>query len=331
MTPNQLITQFEQQRMRSLILQWQNQLLKEGFKNNTVRTHIIAVRSFFSSQKESIRGLKGKTLPPVMSEGEHTFSLDDLKAMWLVADTRNKAVLSLGCSLGWESSSFLNIERDFIKAHVERALSTKQDFASFDWTRKKTQSQQFGIITPLALQDLARYLALSDKKPSTKLFNLSIVALNDIIKKLAEEANLKLLGKVHFHLLRKWLMQSLSDAGFNEFEVKLVLGKSIGASDQTYLPNLKRTCFEKYRKCYGTHLSLTQTFNSGAKYNELVDFTVQFVKSQQRLVDYMKGQGMLKTLPQNIQDQLNSVYELAQVMQKKNGNKPEETKSTVNN
>ncbi len=49
----------------------------------------------------------------------------------------------------------------------------------------------------------------------------------------------------------------------------------------------------------------------------------QHVKAQQHLIDYMKQNGMLEHVPQPIQDELNSVAELAKMMQTQNDKKPE--------
>ena len=51
-------------------------------------------------------------------------------------------------------------------------------------------------------------------------------------------------------------MSQLSRAGFNEFEVKLCIGKSIPISDGTYLRMLKDSVAEKYPKVYDAFLNI---------------------------------------------------------------------------
>lgn len=54
------------------------------------------------------------------------------------------------------------------------------------------------------------------------------------------------------HLLRKFVMDTLSSQGLNEFEVKIIVGKAIPLSDATYLTTIKRTAFQKYQKAFSS-------------------------------------------------------------------------------
>lgn len=330
-TPKELIDEFDQIKTKSQILQFQNYLVndyispktKEKFKPNSIRTILTAVRAFYSSQKEMVRGLKSKIIDNEMAQGEHNFSIDDLRNMFAVANLRDKAVLATATSLGWEISAFLDLEKDFVESLVKRAKSQNEDFIAFDWQRKKTGSAQYGILNPMALFSLEQYLAKLAKENPTqkKLFDLSEPAINDIIRKLAKDSNISLIGTLRFHLMRKFLMDALSDAGLNSFEVKLILGKTIPLSDRTYLQTIKKSAFEKYKKAYPSHLSLSQNINGSAKYSILTDLVTQHIKAQQHLIEYMKQNGMLEHVPQPIQDELNSVAEFAKVMQTQNGKK----------
>ena len=61
-------------------------------------------------------------------------------------------------------------------------------------------------------------------------------------------------------------------------------------------------------------------------YDELVDLVTQHIKAQSALVDYMKGQGLLKKLPIDLKEQLENVFEFSEIMRKKNGEKGNEDK-----
>jgi hypothetical protein len=330
-TPKQLVDEFDQIKTKSQILQFQSYLVndfvsektKDKLKPNTVRAVLTAVRAFYSSQKEQIRGLKGKIIDSQMAQGEHPFSIDDLRSMYSVANLRDKAILSTAVSLGWETSAFLGLDKIFIEKLVLRAKSQNVDFIAFDWQRHKSGAPQFGILNPMALFSLENYLAkLTKENPDQKrLFDLSEPSTNDVIRKLAKDSNLTLIGTIHFHLLRKFLMNALNDAGLNSFETKFIVGKKIGISDQTYLQGLKKNAFEKYQKAYPEHLSLSQHVNGAAKYSVLTDLVIQHVKAQEALIGYMKSNNMLEHLPQPIQEQLNSVYEFAKKMEGQNGTK----------
>lgn len=336
-TPQKLVTEFDQAQTKNQVLQFQNYLVndfisphtKQKLKANSVRSILTAVRAFYSSQCAEIHGLKNKIVNAEMAKGEHVFELQDLKAMFAIADSRNKAILATATSLGWETNAFLGLEKEFVENLVKRAKSQNMEFITFDWQRSKEGTPQFGILNPLALSTLEQYIAKvnKDNPTQTKLFDINEQSLNNVIKKLVEDANITTVGTVRFHLIRKFVMDSLSDCGMNEFQICIIVGKSVPSDKLTYLRKLKQSAFEKYKKAYGTHFSLSQNAANGkAIYNELVDLVVKHVKSQERLIEYMKQNGMLKTLPKDLTEQLNSVVEFAKAMQKQNGKKSESEK-----
>jgi hypothetical protein len=80
--------------------------------------------------------------------------------------------------------------------------------------------------------------------------------INIMLKRLAHQSQIRTTGRIRFHNIRKWVMSGLSRAGFNEFQIKYVLGKSIPMSDATYLQTLELEVREKYPKAYESYLNL---------------------------------------------------------------------------
>jgi len=80
--------------------------------------------------------------------------------------------------------------------------------------------------------------------------------MNSMMRRLAREAHFKRVGRVRSHLIRKWLMSGLSRAGFNDFQIKYLMGKAIPVSDMTYLQTLQQEIEERYPKAYENYLSL---------------------------------------------------------------------------
>jgi hypothetical protein len=80
--------------------------------------------------------------------------------------------------------------------------------------------------------------------------HLNEQTLNDILKDLVKKANISVTGTLRFHLLRKFLMSSLHDGGFDSWETKRALGKEIPTSDDTYLKGLSRKVTEKFPQAY---------------------------------------------------------------------------------
>jgi hypothetical protein len=84
-----------------------------------------------------------------------------------------------------------------------------------------------------------------------------------MLSRLAVNSGLKTTGGLRFHNIRKWLMSRLSRCGFNEFQIKYILGKAIGVSDRTYLQTLKVEIEEKYPTVYNDYLNIDFQAASG--------------------------------------------------------------------
>lgn len=222
------------------------------------------IKSSSTCQKLTIR--RGRIFPVQMRTDEHIFSLNDLRKMFDIADTRNKAILSTAVSLGWSISDFLSLKRKFIKGFIERAKAENREFIRFDWQRPKTDAPVLGILTPESIAWLESWLKCSEETEylwsSSRGEKLKDESIGDMLNRLASEAGIVKTGTIHFHGIRKFLMTSLSNASLNEFEVKTVLGKRIPISDLTYLTNIKESAFSKYKQAYSS-FSLIKTEANG--------------------------------------------------------------------
>jgi len=305
-TPKELVDQFDQKEARNLILRYQTDLMKK-YKANTVRSLVNSVRAFYASRCETVRGLKRKIVKAESARGQHVFSTADLKKMFHIANTRDKAILACGCSLGWGSSAFLDMNRDYFEKLVKRARSQNEEFITFEWIRPKTQNEIFGILTPCALDSLERYLEKTQDNPSPKLWNgITSDTLTDILRKLAKEANVVVTGSVSWHLLRKWLMQTLTNANIDVYGTKLMIGKGIPITDKTYLQTLKKKTFEKVKSIYAFHLSLVAYSNGNHKADRLAEVV-------RLLFTTAKDQGLLRKVDPN------TLSEMEVIIKKANG------------
>src|SRR5208283_718957 len=102
-----------------------------------------------------------------------------------------------------------------------------------------TQEASRSTLTPEAISSLKSWFDYIDKEREKKglgksewVFcngngsHLNEQTMNDIIKDLISKVNISVTGKVKFHLLRKFLMNSLHDAKLGDWEVKRILGKT---------------------------------------------------------------------------------------------------------
>lgn len=216
--------------------------------------------------------LRGKTLRVEMDISSHTFTNGDLARMFEVANIKEKAILSLATSLGWEVSAVLSLKPDYLKALINKAKSEEQTFYYFLSQREKTGVARLGVLNPLAIEWVGKWLDERSKRNKHKrlktpkreygvseLFDINEISANRIVQRLARQAHIVTTGRVHFRKIRGWVMCNLSRAGFNEFQIKFCVGKSIPALVLTYLETLKEQIEERYPLAYQDYLSLQST------------------------------------------------------------------------
>jgi len=238
---------------RHAALLFQNAMIEKGAKANTVNAMITALASFCNQNTKPLF-LRGKRLHVEIDLDSHTFTNGDLQAMFNIGDTQQKAILATFTSLGWECSAILGLRRAYINSLIEKAREDKQEYAFFQNQRQKTGALRLGVLNPLALEWLARWFR---EWNGESLFQIKTKeGINDMLVRLAEESQIKLTGRVHSHLIRKWTMSGLSRAGFNEWQTKYVMGKTIPKSDSTYLQTLRQEIEERYPAAFQNYLNI---------------------------------------------------------------------------
>lgn len=263
------------------VIEYYNQLLKK-YAVNTARSYVSSVRAFARDTCQPLIIQHKRIGKPERAKNEHEFTREELAKMYHVADVRDKAILATSVSLGFSVEDFAELPREQIENLANKAISEKIDFIGFDAQRGKTKVESRSHLTPEARDSLKEWFAYIDKKretegkdkskyvfPNGNSEHLSDHALNDVIKKLVEKANITTTGKIRFHLLRKFLMNALHDSGFDDWAIKRAMGKEIPTSDSTYLQGLNRKLDEDFAKVYD-HIKLsTYTNKNGVRLEEL--------------------------------------------------------------
>ena len=114
MTPQQLL-ELSSKEARTLCLKFQNE--NTEMANNSKLATLTAVSSFFDHHDKPIRWKKNSKVRPRPDISSHAFSNGDLSKMFNTSDIRDKALLSLAVSLGWEIDGFLDLKKDRIIKH----------------------------------------------------------------------------------------------------------------------------------------------------------------------------------------------------------------------
>lgn len=229
------------------ILLFQKAMVDKGISNNSILSYISATKNFLGSDAvgKTISFRKGQLVVQQEAEGYHNYSNGDLAAMFNVASVQYKALISLACSSGFSIAQLLKLDKDFIKAHLDRAKANNEQFVFITQIRRKKNVKALLVINPLAVEWLTKWIAQNSEQ---KLFTVGEDAVLVMIKKLAKRSQIKLTNKVRTHNIRAWTMSSLSKAGLNSFQIKFHVAKKIPSSDATYL----RTLTEQIRELYET-------------------------------------------------------------------------------
>jgi integrase len=221
---------------------------------NSIISALTALGSFCTFNDKTLN-LRGKRLQTRIDLSSHVFTNGELGRLFDIAGVEEKAILATFCSLGWEVSSLLQLKRSFIESLIKQAKEEKNEFIFFQSQRPKTGALRLGVLNPLAIEWLSKWLEQSPI--SERLFRFTTKeGVNKMIQRLAREAHITTTGRIHTHLIRKWVMSGLSRAGFNEFQIKYLVGKSIPLSDMTYLQTLQQEIETRYPKAFEDCLNL---------------------------------------------------------------------------
>ena len=301
---------------RHLCLLYQNDNY-DTLNHNSINATLTAVSSLLDYMDRPINWKRSR-IQPRPDVTSHVFSNGDLTKMFQVGNTKEKALLALSTSLIWEISSILRLKRKALRDMIERAKANGQRFIYFRNVRRKTGALRLGVLNPLAIEWIDKWLVESeDYKPRkrdlkreskvnviSEIFDITAIGVNKMLKRLARDAQIKTTGRVHFHKIRGWVMSGLSRAGFNEFQIKFVMGKAIPLSDSTYLTSLQQEVEERYPDAYESNLNLNPTVfpkavTSLAKEIDLLKD--ENVELRQRLNGFYLGSDQVKELLSRIE------------------------------
>lgn len=288
-----------------------------GLKSNTALSYISSARSFFSNEAISIKLQAGKLPRPEMAMGEHRFTLNELRKMWLIADTEGKARLSVAVSLGWSVSDFLSLTAEFIQNVVGN--KDIDGFAAFDYRRMKTKTRIRGVLNANTVHDLEQYLARVPAGQEYLWTTHTKTGINYWLRRLFKEAGLQAAGSLRFHLVRKYVYDLVSSqCGVNE--AKLLTGKTIPLSDETYLHGLEARLLERYKRFAYPFLRLGASAEAAAgipeKYRKKIEDLEGKYTSLIDLYDETKNErNELWAIVETQQDEMKHLHSLIESLQ----------------
>lgn len=227
----------QKRRFEKEIEKFHQSLLDKGYGINTARTMTLGIIQIFRFYDMPMQKRYGSKISrTVMSTRDHVLTIFDIRQMYKVGDLRARTLLCMSKDLGWRISDFLSI----LRTEVEPMLEKKPP-VPFRKLTKKEKVPAYSFLGDESLEHLKTFLPTL--KPSNKWLwqgkksncKLDAESVNDLLKKLAKDAQLKLTGSLHFHAFRKLYMRTGVELGCNHWAIKMLVGKSVKSSDLTYI------------------------------------------------------------------------------------------------
>lgn len=330
-------------------------LLDTGYSVNTARTMTLGIIQIFRFYDMPIKKRYGSKISrTVISTRDHMLTIFDIRKMYKVGDLRARTLLCMSKDLGWRIRDFLSI----LKTEVAPLLKKKPP-VPFRKLTKKEKVPAYSFLNEESLQHLKTYL--STLKPNNKWLwegkrrnsHLDAESVNDLLKRLARDAQLELTGSLHFHAFRKLFMTTGVELGCNHWAIKMLIGKSVNRSDLTYIsqarlsetflkianvlrieesetiakiPALENalTSLEKENMLLKTRIDNLQsnTMNLEDRLNEIGDFaahTVEFGSYTKEEKDALRRKYNIKEFSEERKQLMHDYNEIAMELQKEKG------------
>jgi len=225
-------------RFEKEIEKFHSYLIGQKCSINTARTQTLGIRQLFRFYEMGIRFRTGsKVSKTVKTTKNFPLTIEHVRAMFQVADLRERLVLSMATDLGLRISDFITLKKtDLPPLNLEPPIA-------FDTMTGKENVVAHGFLSKETADLLKVYLPTLEKKngnpylfPSNGSSHISDEWLNRLLQRLAEKAKIDLSGKsISFHCYRKMLLSAAIDSGIGLTAGKKLCGKAIAQSDDTYL------------------------------------------------------------------------------------------------
>jgi integrase len=252
----------EKRRFERLIEKWHRSQLENKGKVNTARNRYVAISQFFKFFDLDLNAafIPSEVKKTMISEDDYPLTIEDVRAMYRTADLRGRAILLMAKDLGLRLNDF-------------RWLTVKQlpDLDAeppipFNIETRKEHVQTKGFLSAETVQVLKAYKeALKGRQcsycrgrgckkcdgtgkrpespflwPSNGTHPLDEDSLGLWLKNLAKKARIKTGNqRLTFHCFRRLVMRAAIETGVGLTAAKLMVGKAVAKSDETYIAKAK--------------------------------------------------------------------------------------------
>ena len=270
-------------------------LLKQGYTTNTSRALTIGIRQLFRYYQMPVRMRAGsKVTKTVKTSKNFPLRIEHVRRMFEVADLRERVILSMATDLGLRISDFIRIKKGALPS------LTQDPPVGFDVMTGKEEVVAHGFLSAETIELLKVYIPTLQKRENPYLFPsnwkrpISDEWLNQLLRKLAEKAQIELNGKsLTFHCFRKMFLSTSIDSGIGLTAGKKLCGKAIARSDDTYLTTVKlREKFIQLKKFLTIKQSTTLESNIIEKLETVVSKLAEELEQQKTVTQAVTGENL---------------------------------------
>jgi hypothetical protein len=181
-----------------------------------------------------------KVAKTVKTTKNFPLTIEHVRAMFKVADLRERIILSMATDLGLRIGDFIALKKSDLP-HLDQ-----EPPIPFDVMTDKEDVVAHGFLSQESVDLLKAYLPTLEKKngnfhlfPSNGESHISDEWMNRLLQILVDKAQIDMNGKdFTFHCFRKMFLSAAIDSGIGMTAGKKLCGKAIAESDDTYLTTI---------------------------------------------------------------------------------------------
>ena len=252
----------EKRKFERLIEKWHRSQTENNVSINTARNRYVAVGQFFKFFDLDLNTafIPKEVKQTKVSEHDYPLTIEDVRAMYHVADLRGRAILLMAKDLGLRLQDFR-----WIRINQLPDLDVEPPIP-FSVETRKEHVETKGFLSAETVDVLKTYkITLEDRQcsycrgrgcekcngtgkrakspflwPSNGKHPLDEDSFNLWLRKLARKARVKTGNqKLTFHCFRRLLMRAAIETGVGLTAAKLMVGKAVAKSDETYIAKAK--------------------------------------------------------------------------------------------
>jgi integrase len=283
-------------RFEKEIERFHDSVLKQGKSINTARTATLGLRQLFRYYQMPLLMRKGtKITRTVKTTKSFPLRIEHVRAMFNVADLRERVILSMATDLALRMSDFIRLKKSDLPDLTQEPpipfeiMTGKEDVVANAFLSDETVELLKSYNGALSQREKDRKQRARRQGgkirenpylfPSSGSRPITQERVNGLLKILAEKAQINTMGKsLTFHCFRKMFLSTSIDSGIGLTAGKKLIGKAIPQSDDTYLTTVQlRVKFIQLKKFLT--IQQTQEPESEKKIEDLKDVVTGLQKN----------------------------------------------------